>query len=577
MPKKTSKKTSSASKTAKKAAPAKKAATPKAAAKKSAVKKSAAKRVATKTSVKTASKAAKKTAAKAPARSGRSYSQSDVSSVGRKFVIVESPAKARTLAGYLGKDFAVAASVGHVRDLPEKKLGVDLKNNFEPEYVTIEGKEDVITMLRRNARDATEVFIATDPDREGEAIAFHIAHEIGKEHHRKVHRVLFNEITRDAVKKALDKPGKIDSMKVDAQQARRVLDRLVGYLVSPLLQKIIARGLSAGRVQSVALRLLCEREAEIRSFVPQEYWTIAALLSANKKETFEAKLSKIDGKKAEVPDEKSAKKIVKDCTGKEFALTDLKARPTKSSPAAPYTTSTLQQDAARRLGFSNDRTMSAAQQLYEGIELGKDGSVGLITYMRTDSVRVSPDALETARGFISDRYGKEYLPAQARIFKTKNSAQDAHEAIRPTDVTRDPASVKKYLKAEQFRLYEIIWKRFVASQTEDARFEVTTATLTVGNYEFRAGGRRMLFPGHLQVLAEAVDDTPRDAREQIESDMTNELPELKIGKNYPSEKVTPTQHFTEAPPRYNPGSLVKTLDELALADRVHMRRLCRYS
>ncbi|MCB1059779.1 MAG: type I DNA topoisomerase [Calditrichaeota bacterium] len=487
-----------------------------------------------------------------------------MSAAGRKFVIVESPAKARTLTGYLGKDYAVAASVGHVRDLPEKKLGVDLKKNFEPEYVTIAGKEDVITMLRRNARDAMEVFIATDPDREGEAIAYHIAHEIGDEHDHKVRRVLFNEITRDAVKKALDKPGKIDGTKVDAQQARRVLDRLVGYLVSPLLHKIIARGTSAGRVQSVALRLICEREEEIRAFVPQEYWTIAALLAANKKETFEAKLSKIDGKKAEVSDEKTAKKIVKECSNQEFSLSDLKSRPSKSSPSAPYTTSTLQQDAARRLSFSNDRTMSAAQQLYEGIELGKDGSVGLITYMRTDSVRVSPDALDNVRVFIGERYGEEYLPAKARLFKTKNSAQDAHEAIRPTDVTRDPASVKKYLKADQFKLYELIWKRFVASQTEDAKFEVTTATLTVGKYEFRAGGRRMMFPGHLQVLAEAVDDSPRDAREQLESDMTNELPELKVGKSYSAEKITPTQHFTEPPPRYNAGSLVKTLDELGI-------------
>ena len=555
MPKKTTKKTSPS------ASAKKKAVSP---AKKTASKKAVATKTTTKTAAKAASKAVKKTAAKAPARTSRNGGFAEVSSVGRKFVIVESPAKARTLTGYLGKDFAVAASVGHVRDLPEKKLGVNLKKNFEPEYVTIAGKEDVIAMLRRNARDAMEVFIATDPDREGEAIAFHIAHEIGAEHDHKVQRVLFNEITRDAVKKALSKPGKIDAQKVDAQQARRVLDRLVGYLVSPLLQKIIAKGTSAGRVQSVALRLICEREEEIRAFVPQEYWTIAAILAANKKETFEARLSKIDGKKAEVPDEKAAKKIVKECTGKEFALTDLKSRPSKSSPFAPYTTSTLQQDAARRLSFSNDRTMSAAQQLYEGVELGKDGSVGLITYMRTDSVRVSPDALDVLRDFIGERYGKEYLPNSPRIYKTKNSAQDAHEAIRPTDVTRDPSSVKKYLKPEQFKLYELIWKRFVASQTEDARFEVTTATLTVGDYEFRAGGRRMLFPGHLQVLAEVADETPRDAREQLETDMTNELPELEVGKKYPSEKVTPTQHFTEPPPRYNPGSLVKTLDELGI-------------
>ncbi len=554
MPKKTTKKTARAkSAPKKKSAPAKKTAAKTTTAKTAASKKSAAK---------TPAKSAAKSAARRSTRGGADFDS--VSSVGRKFVIVESPAKARTLSGYLGREFAVAASVGHVRDLPEKKLGVDLKKNFAPEYVTIVGKEDVIAMLRRNARDASEVFIATDPDREGEAIAFHIAHEIGAEHHHKVHRVLFNEITRDAVKRALAMPGAIDDTKVDAQQARRVLDRLVGYLVSPLLQKIVARGTSAGRVQSVALRLICEREEEIRAFTPQEYWTIAALLSANKQESFEAKLSKIAGKKAEIGDEKTAKSIVKDCAGKEFQLADLKSRPSKSSPAAPYTTSTLQQDAARRLGFSNDRTMSAAQQLYEGIELGKDGSVGLITYMRTDSVRVAPEALGTLREFIGERYGEEYLPKTARFYKTKNSAQDAHEAIRPTDVTRDPGSVRKHLKPEQFKLYELIWKRYVASQTEDARFEVTTATLTVGDYEFRAGGRRLLFPGHLQILAEVADDSPRDAREQLESDLTNELPELKVGKKYSAQNVTPTQHFTEPPPRYNAGSLVKTLDELGI-------------
>lgn len=311
MPKKTTKKTTRSKTASKKsAAPTKKAA----------AKKSAAKKTSAKTTSKTAKTTTKSAAKKTTARGSRNGNFEEISAAGRKFVIVESPAKARTLTGYLGKDYAVAASVGHVRDLPEKKLGVDLKKNFEPEYVTIAGKEDVITMLRRNARDAMEVFIATDPDREGEAIAYHIAHEIGDEHDHKVRRVLFNEITRDAVKKALDKPGKIDGTKVDAQQARRVLDRLVGYLVSPLLHKIIARGTSAGRVQSVALRLICEREEEIRAFVPQEYWTIAALLAANKKETFEAKLSKIDGKKAEVSDEKTAKKIVKECSNQEFSF-----------------------------------------------------------------------------------------------------------------------------------------------------------------------------------------------------------------------------------------------------------------
>ncbi|MCC6476607.1 type I DNA topoisomerase [bacterium] len=537
--------------------------TPKKTSAKKPVKKAASKATAPKTKASAKKAASAATKAVKSARKGP-VSYGEVSALGRKLVIVESPAKAKTLAGYLGKEYAVAASVGHVRDLPEKRLGVNLKKNFEPEYVIITGKESVIEMLKRNAGVASEIFVATDPDREGEAIAYHIAHELNSAGEKKIRRVLFNEITRDAVRKAMEKPGRIDDSKVDAQQARRVLDRLVGYLVSPLLQRIIARGLSAGRVQSVALRLICEREADIRAFVTQEYWTILAELAAGKKETFEAKLTKIDGQKAEVPDEKSAQKIVKACTGKEFKLGDLKARPTKSSPSAPYTTSTLQQDASRRLGFSNDRTMSVAQQLYEGVELGKEGSVGLITYMRTDSVRVSPDALGAVREMIANRYGKDYVPASPRAFKTKSSAQDAHEAIRPTDVTRDPSSVKKYLKPDQLKLYEMIWKRFVASQTEDARFEVTTANLTCGIYEFRAGGRRILFPGHLQVLAELADESPKDAREQLEADMTNELPALKVGSSYPAQKITPDQHFTEPPPRFNPGSLVKALDELGI-------------
>jgi DNA topoisomerase I len=476
-------------------------------------------------------------------------------------VIVESPAKARTLTGYLGKDYLVQATVGHILDLPAKRIGVDLTGDFEPEYEVIDGKEDVINSLKKNARDMRQVFIATDPDREGEAIAFHVAHELGNGR-SKLRRVLFNEITKAGVLKAMSQPGEIDIPKVEAQQARRVLDRLVGYMVSPLLQKIIARGLSAGRVQSVALRLICEREDEILAFVQEEYWTIEAFLKTAKGETFLARLVKIAGEKPDLKDEKSAKGVLADLGKQTFKLTDLKVKPTLSRPSAPYTTSTLQQDASRRLGYSNDRTMGVAQALYEGVKVGTE-LVGLITYMRTDSTRIAPEAVAAARDYISERYGDEFLPEQPRVYVTKKSAQDAHEAIRPTDISRDPASVKKYLNPEQFKLYELIWRRFVACQMADARYEVTTAQLMAGKYEFRATGRRLLFAGHLQVLAELAEEKAKDAVSE-EEDLTRDLPKLDVGKTYAPDRITPTQHFTEPPPRFNAGSLVKVLDELGI-------------
>jgi DNA topoisomerase-1 len=483
---------------------------------------------------------------------------------GKSLVIVESPAKARTLNGYLGGKYLVQATVGHIWDLPKKRLGVDVERKFEPEYEVIEGKQDVVDALKRNARNARNVFVATDPDREGEAIAFHIAQVIGNGR-KNVHRVLFNEITKSAVLRAMEKPGSIDTAKVEAQQARRVLDRLVGYLVSPLLQKIIARGLSAGRVQSVALRLICEREDEIRAFKPVEYWTIAADLLTPKHEKLQAKLARVDGKKAEIGNEKDAKKIVADLEkAKTLTLTDLKTRPKSSSPSAPYTTSTLQQDSARRLGFSNDRTMGIAQALYEGVEIGKDERIGLITYMRTDSTRIAPDASTAAQSYVAEKFGKDYLPEKPRFYASKKAAQDAHEAIRPTDVRRDPQSVKRYLTADQFKLYEMIWRRFVASQMADAKFDVTTAVFTSGKYELQASGRRTLFLGHLHVLSELSEERPKNAREELEAELSNELPKLEVGKSYQIEKIVPAQHFTEPPPRFNSASLVKILDELGI-------------
>lgn len=456
----------------------------------------------------------------------------------------------------------VQPTVGHIWDLPPKRLGVDLENEFEPEYETIDGKEEVIATLKRNARDIHNIFIATDPDREGEAIAFHVAQEIGGGR-RRLHRVLFNEITREGVMKAMANPTEIAVPKVEAQQARRVLDRLVGYLVSPLLGKILARGLSAGRVQSVALRLICEREDEIRAFKQEEYWTVEAYLLTPKNEMFLARLVKIRDAKPELFNETSATDTVKDIRKQTFTLTDLKVKPTKSHPSAPYTTSTLQQDASRRLGFSNDRAMGVAQALYEGVKAGKEGLVGLITYMRTDSTRIAPEAVQAVRDYVTERFGKEFVPEKAPVYVTKKSAQDAHEAIRPTDVHRDPASVKKYLTTDQYKLYELIWRRFVACQMADARYEVTTAQIMAGDYEFRAVGRRLLFAGHLQAMSELVEEKSKDSASD-EDDLKRDLPKLEVGKTYAVEKITPSQHFTEPPPRFNPGSLVKTLDELGI-------------
>ncbi|RPH94883.1 type I DNA topoisomerase [candidate division KSB1 bacterium] len=534
------------------------AAKPAPAPKKSAKPKTAARKT---TASRTTKAAAKKTTA--VSKPVRKVSAHSVDATGKNLVIVESPAKARTLTGYLGSDYVVQATVGHIWDLPRKRLGVDLESRFEPEYEVIEGKSDVIAALKKTARDTKNIFIATDPDREGEAIAFHVAQELGNGK-RHLHRVLFNEITRTGVLKAMSQAGEIDVPKVEAQQARRVLDRLVGYMVSPLLQKIIARGLSAGRVQSVALRLICEREDEIRAFKQEEYWTIEAVLLTAKNEPFLARLFKINGEKPDLTNEQTATAAVEEIRRQTFSLTDLKVKPTRSQPAAPYTTSTLQQDASRRLGYANERTMGIAQALYEGVKVGKEGLVGLITYMRTDSTRIAPEAVASVRAYIAERYGKEFVPEKERVYLTKKSAQDAHEAIRPTDVNHDPASVKKYLTTDQYKLYELVWRRFVACQMADAKYEVTTAQLMAGKYEFRAVGRRLLFAGHLQVLAELAEEKAKEAGIAEEDDLKRDLPKLETGKTYAMDRITPSQHFTEPPPRFNAGSLVKILDELGI-------------
>src|SRR3954463_14252135 len=476
-------------------------------------------------------------------------------------VIVESPAKAKTIGKYLGRGYRVKATIGHVRDLPEKKIGIDIENGFEPEYVTIPGKEKTVADLKSAAKDAREIFLATDPDREGEAIAWHVASQVRRKNGPPIRRVLFHEITKDAVQAAIANAGTIDERKVDAQQARRVLDRLVGYKASPVLWKTVKKGISAGRVQTVALRLLVEREREIRAFKPVEYWTVEALLEENGQQ-FTAKLHLLDGKKPVISNEKEAAAILDALKArKTFQVTEVKRRERRKNPAAPFTTSTLQQDAAKKLGFGSKRTMRLAQDLYEGIDIGEEGSVGLITYMRTDSTRIAPSAADQARDYIRLMYGKEYLPDAPRLYsdsKSKN-AQDAHEAIRPTDPTRRPELIRKYLKDDQYRLYELVWQRFMASQMTPAVFDTTTIDFEFDRFLFRATGSVMKFDGYQRLYKES-----REAEEGKPLEEEQGLPPVQKGENVPVKSITPSQHFTEPPPRYSEASLVKELERLGI-------------
>ncbi len=476
-------------------------------------------------------------------------------------VIVESEAKTKTIKKFLGKDFEVKSSVGHVKDLPKQRLGVDLEDGFTPEYITIRGKGKILNELRKAARASDVVYIATDPDREGEAIAAHLAEEI-KSRNANIRRVMFNEITERAVKAALENPSDIDQSKVEAQKARRVVDRLVGYQVSPILWRTIYRGLSAGRVQSVALRLICEREEEIENFVPREYWSITARVKSKDAAEFFTKLIKINGKKADIKNEKAANEIVDDLKNQLFKIAKITKKPVLRQPNPPFTTSTLQQEASRRFGYSTKRIMMIAQQLYEGIELGPEGSVGLITYMRTDSTRIANEALQAVREYISRDYGLDYLPKKARQFKVKSSAQDAHEAIRPTSMEREPKKIRKYLTEEQYKIYELIWNRFVASQMEAARLEQTTVDITAGKkYHFRTTGSVVVFRGFLQVY----EDTKEEAEKSDEEAINVTVPaNLKEGDELTLLELIPKQHFTKPPARYTESSLVKELDTLGI-------------
>jgi DNA topoisomerase I len=477
---------------------------------------------------------------------------------GPALVIVESPTKAKTIGRYLGSSYDVRATVGHLRDLPTRELGVDVDNGFEPKYVTIKGKTKTLSELKKAAKGASVVYLATDPDREGEAIAWHVADQLRAG--VPVHRILFHEITKAAIQDALKDPGEIDDRKVDAQQARRILDRLVGYKASPILWKSIKTGLSAGRVQTVALRILVEREREIRGFKPQEYWTIEALC-AKDGQTFEAALAKVGGHKPELHSEAQARAVVDAVRTKPFIVSKVEKRHRKKNPGAPFTTSTLQQEAAKKLGFSSRRTMRAAQDLYEGMDVGEDGPVGLITYMRTDSPQVSDTAIASVRSFIKKGYAKPYLPQEPNSYTAKKNArvQGAHEAIRPTDVSRRPEAVQPHLESDQYRLYQLIWQRFVASQMTPAVYDMTIVDFDLGEYLFRVSGSVLVFDGYHVLYTEG-----REKEEGKTMDDLAPIPPLVVGDRVEVREITPSQHFTEPPPRFSEASLVKELERLGI-------------
>jgi DNA topoisomerase I len=475
----------------------------------------------------------------------------------KSLVIVESPAKAKTIGKYLGSDYTVKASMGHVMDLPKKKLGVDIDKGFKPTYGPIPTKKQVIQDLRSAAEKADAIYLAADPDREGEAICAHLRELLdGKK--RKFHRVMFNEITRNAVREAFEKPGEIDSHLVDAQQARRILDRLVGYQISPLLWDKVKRGISAGRVQTVALRLIVEREREIQAFVKKEYWTIAARVEGRNPPPFEARLVKYQGKDLEIPDQASSDAHVAALKAAKFTVQSVGTKEKRKYPVPPFITSKLQQEAVRKLHFSAKKTMMFAQRLYEGVDLGEEGSVGLITYMRTDSTRVAEGALASARDYIGSTFGDAYLPSEAIRYKSKKDAQDAHEAIRPTDVGRTPDSVRTFLGADEFKLYKLIWQRFVASQMTPAIFDQTTIDITAGDYLLRATGTVEKFNGFRAVYEEGKDEK---IEMEEDEDLKHRLPPVGEGETLRLHKLHPEQHFTEPPPRFNEATLVKALEE----------------
>ncbi|SDY40557.1 type I DNA topoisomerase [Bacillus sp. 166amftsu] len=469
-------------------------------------------------------------------------------------VIVESPSKAKTIEKYLGKKYKVVASMGHVRDLPKSQMGIEVKNNFNPKYITIRGKGPVLKDLKSAAKKVKKVYLAADPDREGEAIAWHLANTLNVDVESDC-RVVFNEITKDAIKESFKHPRAINMDLVDAQQARRILDRLVGYNISPLLWKKVKKGLSAGRVQSVAVRLIIEREKEIQSFIPEEFWTIKTEFVKGK-ETFEASFYGVNGEKVQLTNETQVKEIIEKMKDNAFSVEDVTKKERKRNPALPFTTSSLQQEAARKLNMRAKKTMMLAQQLYEGIDIGKQGTMGLITYMRTDSTRISETAQEEARSYITEAFGSEYIGTEKKKETKKANAQDAHEAIRPTSVMRKPEELKSFLSRDQHRLYKLIWERFVASQMAFAIMDTVTAKLINNDVQFRASGSVVKFPGFMKVYVESKDDGAEEKDKM--------LPPLEIGETVFSKDVEPKQHFTQPPPRYTEARLVRTLEELGI-------------
>lgn len=467
-------------------------------------------------------------------------------------VIVESPAKAKTIQKYLGEGYEVIASMGHVRDLPKSKLGVDTEHDFQPQYGDMKGKEDVIKELKKRAKKCEKVYLATDPDREGEAISWHIAQMLNLDMNEN-NRIAFNEITKSGVKAGMNNPHKIDVDLVNAQQARRILDRLVGYKLSPFLWKKVKRGLSAGRVQSVAVKIIVDRENEIRKFVPKEYWSIDAKFTApGSRSVFDASLSAVDGKKFEIINEEEANKLLAGLEGAEYTVKSIRKRVSKKQPSPPFITSTLQQEASRKLNFTAKRTMKAAQELYEGVDITGIGAVGLITYMRTDSLRISDEAKAAAAQYIETVYGKEYLPPEPRVYKTKNNAQDAHEAIRPSMVELTPARVKENLTSDQFRLYKLIWERFIASQMANALLDTVSVDISANNCTFRASGYSVKFDGFMVLYVESAD-TAEESKKV--------LPPLEVDDKLKLKSIGGNQHFTQPPARYTEASLIKALEE----------------
>ena len=482
----------------------------------------------------------------------------------KKLVLVESPTKAKTIEKYLGKGFVVKASMGHLRDLPKSQFGIDVDNDFTPKYINIRGKGDIINDLKKSAKNAAKVYLAADPDREGEAIAWHLAYILGVDD-KSPCRIVFNEITKPAIQEAVKHPRNINIDMVDAQQARRMLDRIVGYKLSPLLWRKVRKGLSAGRVQSVTVKLICDREKQIQEFNPEEYWTVAMKFRKNKSNLFEAELTYVDGEKISIHNEKDAIWIDEEIKNTRWQVTEVKKKQRSRKPAAPFTTSSLQQDAARKLNFTSRKTMMVAQQLYEGIPLGRKGPVGLITYMRTDSTRISELAQNEAVEYIKAKYGDDYVPEKPNVYNASKKAQDAHEAIRPTNVSLSPEEIEPHLEADQLKLYRLIWQRFLASQMVPALYDTLSVTLEnnlpVSNekryaeisplkLKGKASGSRLKFAGFTAVYTSA-DGNEKDVI----------LPELAEGDELTLHKSTPSQHFTEPPPRYNEASLVKTLEE----------------